>query len=94
MSFMDKGKFLSTLCEALQQQEPSTIDLSKSFVDNGGYSLAAVRWIDLIYPATGVVLNFFDVMGDQPLEALLGAATPAAPADGSGSAVEAEEGVL
>jgi hypothetical protein len=89
---MDKENFLSTLCEALQHQEPSKIDLSKSFVDNGGYSLAAVRWIELVQPASGVVLNFFDVMGDEPLQALLDVVV-AGPV-GEASSVEAEEGVL
>ncbi|NOK15692.1 hypothetical protein [Corallococcus carmarthensis] len=89
---MNKDAFIRTLSEALQQ-EPSQLDLSKSFIDNGGYSLAAVRWIDLIYPATGVVMNFFDVMGTEPLQALLDAPPEGASA-GAEASSDVDEGVI
>ncbi|NOK32041.1 hypothetical protein HMI49_02330 [Corallococcus exercitus] len=90
---MNKDVFIRTLSEALQQ-EPSQLDLSKSFIDNGGYSLAAVRWIDSIYPATGVVMNFFDVMGTEPLQALLDAPAEGASTSGAEASSDVDEGVI
>lgn len=46
------------------------IDINKSFVENGGYSLAAVRLSDIVYQKTQIVLNFFDIMGDESIQAL------------------------
>lgn len=79
---MDRQAFIETLSEALGRSA-SDIDLSKSFVENGGYSLAAVRWIDRLGSITPVVLNFLDVMSCETLLELL---------EGQGGEVESAAG--
>jgi Phosphopantetheine attachment site len=87
---MDRQVFIETLSEALGLGQ-ADIDLSKSFVENGGYSLAAVRWIDRVGSVTPVVLSFLDVMNCETLlelfEGQAGGVVLAADAD-------AEEGFL
>jgi hypothetical protein len=89
---MTPAELAKSLAEILSL-DVAKIDLGKSFVDNGGFSLAAVRWIDSFYGLSGVVLNFFDVMGAEPLQALLdNAVNPGS--DEAPAPSDVEEGLL
>lgn len=66
---MNIKEFTETVAASIDEENIS-IDLNKSFLENGGYSLAAVKLSDFLYPKTGIVLNFFDIMGEDALESI------------------------
>lgn len=62
---MDIKDFKDIVSQVLEAESEVNLDLS--FVQNGGYSLVAINIVDLLYPRTGVVLNFLDLMGEKTL---------------------------
>lgn len=67
---MNTEAFIQVVIEGIDSGDIN-VDLGKTFIENGGYSLAAVRLADSVYSSTEVVLNFFDIMGELTLAELL-----------------------
>jgi hypothetical protein len=88
---MDYESLTDAVVESIAK-DAVVIDWNKTYIDNGGYSLAAVRLVDLVYPITGKVLNFLELMSEKPLrlvfqelcdDAAVAAAQPAELEEGS-----------
>ncbi|SIT19376.1 hypothetical protein SAMN05421686_11614 [Thalassolituus maritimus] len=89
---MDIVEFVEAVIESIDSGE-TNVDSTKSFIENGGYSLAAVRLSDIVFKKTQIVMNFFDIMGDESLQALLSKINEAVVSDNDEYA-DVDEGVL